>query len=382
MSQKKKVLIYSIAYYPLVGGAEVAVKEITNRMPEIEWHMVTVLFDKAHPRYEMIGNIHVHRVGGPKILFPFIGFWKGRELHMKMSFDIVWSIMTYAGFPGLFLKLWFKKIKFLLTLQEGTPFADIKRKVFFVYPIFERMFKKADMIHVISHFLGRMACEIGGKEEVVVIPNGVDLSLFSVEPARNQVIMLLEKLGKKEGDVYVVTTSRLTKKNGVDDVIRALEYLPEHIKFLIAGVGEDDAMLRNIAQSLGVRDRVWFLGLVAQKDLPVLLRVSDIFIRASRSEGFGNSFIEAMAAGLPVIATPVGGIPDFIDDRETGLFACADNPKSVAEAILELVNREDFREKIAIDGQKRVFERYSWDMIVPNMKRKVFLPLLSARIDV
>lgn len=378
---KKKVLIYSIAYYPLVGGAEVAVKEITDRIPEIEWHMVTRRFEPAHPSYEIIGNVHVHRVSTPKILFPFVGFWKGRTLHKKHSFDIVWAVMTYAGFAALFLKLYFKKIKFFLNLQEGTPFADIKRKAFIAYPLFILMFKKADKIQALSQFLARMAYDIGATKEVSVIPNGVDLSLFSTEPPQDQVLLLLNKLGKKEGDVYVVTTSRLTKKNGVDDVIRALEFLPQRIKFLIAGVGEDEPMLRILAESCGVRDRVWFLGLVNQKDLPALLRISDIFIRASRSEGFGISFIEAMAAGLPVIATPVGGIPDFIDDRETGLFACADNPKSVAEAIIELVDHEDLRDSIALGGQKRVTERYSWDTIVPAMKRKVFEPLLDGRID-
>lgn len=374
---KKRVLIYSIAYYPLIGGAEIAVKEITDRIPEIEWHMVTRRFDVSHPDYEVIGNIHVHRVGGPKIFFPFTALWKGERLYRKKPFDVVWSIMTYAGFPGLFLKLRFKKIKFLLTLQEGTPFSDIKRKAFFVYPLFVLMFKKADHIQAISNFLARMAHDIGVTKDVTVIPNGVDLSLFATEPPVNQVTSLVERLGKKEGDVYLVTTSRLSKKNGVDDVIRALPLLPRTVKFLIAGVGEDEWKLRKLAEQYGVRDRIWFLGLVEQKDLPALLRISDIFIRASRSEGFGNSFIEAMAAGLPVIATPVGGIPDFIDDRETGLFACSDNPKSIAEAVSELIDHEDLREHIAVEGQKRVFARYSWDKVVPAIKEKVFKPLLE-----
>ncbi|MHB1316291.1 MAG: glycosyltransferase family 4 protein [Minisyncoccota bacterium] len=369
---KKRVLIYSIAYYPLIGGAEIAIKEITDRIPEIEWHMVTRLFEKKDLRYEVIGNVCVHRVNCPKIFFPFVGFWKGRKLHKEKTFDIVWSMMTYAGFPGLFLKLNFSKIKFLLSLQEGTPFYDIKKKALVVYPLFKLMFKKADMIQVISNFLARIANDMGTDKEVVVIPNGVDLSLFSKEPPMDKVLSLVKKLGKKDGDVYLVTTSRLSYKNGVDDVIRALEYLPNNIKFLIAGIGEDDFKLRILAEKNGVRDRVLFLGLVDQKDLPVLLRVSDIFIRVSRSEGFGNSFIEAMASGLPVIATPVGGITDFIDDRETGFFACPDNPKNVAEAIMELVNHHGLLEHIAIQGQNRVRMRYGWDIIVSEMKDKVF----------
>lgn len=374
---KKKVLIYSIAYYPLVGGAEVAVKEITDRMPEIEWHMVTKLFDKTHPRYEIVGNIHVHRVRTPKELFPFVGFWKGAQLHKQKHFDIVWAVMTYAGFAGLFLKLRFSRIQFFLNLQEGTPFADIKRKAFLVYPLFKLMFKKADKIQALSQFLAREAYQIGATKKVEVVPNGVDLALFATEPSRDQVLSLAQKLEKKEGDVFVVTTSRLTEKNGIDDVIKALQFLPSEVKFLIAGVGEDEHMLRALAERIGVRDRVWFLGLFGHQDLPTLLRVSDIFIRASRSEGFGISFIEAMAAGLPVIATPVGGIPDFIDDRQTGLFTCADNPKDIAEKIQELCDHPELRDHIALEGQKRVFARYGWDQVVSLMKEKVFEPLLK-----
>lgn len=369
---KKRVLIYSIAYYPLVGGAEIAVKEITDRMPDIEWHMVTRRFDDAHAPYEVVGTIHVHRVKCPKMLFPFVGFLKGRQLHKKYNFNIVWAVMTYAGFAALFLKLNFKNIQFFLNLQEGTPFADIKRKAFLVYPLFVLMFKKADKIQALSHFLARMAYDIGANKEVVVVPNGVDLSLFSVEPPRDKVLMYAQGLGKKEGDIYLVTVSRLSHKNGIDDVIRALQHVPHNVTFLIAGIGEDEIKLRVLAEECGVRERVKFLGLVNQKDIPILLRVSDIFIRASRSEGFGISFIEAMAAGLPVIATPVGGIPDFIDDRETGLFACPDNPKSIAEAINELIEHDNLRNHITLEGQNRARIRYGWNTIVPLMRTKVF----------
>lgn len=376
---KKRVLIYSMAYYPLIGGAEIAVKEITDRMPDFEWTMVTRRFDDAHLPYEVIDNIHVYRVRCPKIFFPFVGFWKGRQLHKKKNFDIVWAVMTYAGFAALFLKLNFKNIQFFLNLQEGTPFADIKRKAFFVYPLFVLMFKKADKIQALSHFLARMAYDIGAQREVAVVPNGVNLSSFSVEPPRDKVLQCAQGLGKKEGDIYLVTVSRLSHKNGIDDVIRALQHVPHNVTFLIAGIGEDEMKLRMLAEECGVRERVKFLGLVDQKDLPVLLRVSDIFIRASRSEGLGISFIEAMAAGLPVIATPVGGIPDFIDDRETGIFACPDNPKSVAEVINELVEHDDLRNHIALEGQNRVRMRYGWDTIVPIMREKVFNPLLGEK---
>ena len=102
--------------------------------------------------------------------------------------------------------------------------------------------------------------------------------------------------------------------------------------------------------------------------MPKYLSVCDIFIRPSRSEGFGNSFIEAMAAGLPVIATPVGGIPDFVDDKETGIFCSPDNPQSIALAVMTLIREPLIRSHITEKAKARVLERYSWDHIALKMK--------------
>jgi len=374
---KKRVLIYSIAYYPHVGGAEIAVRKITDGLKEVEWTMITCDLQRNLPREEKIGNVLVQRIRCPKILFPFLAAWRGRRLYKKQPFDVVWSIMTYAGFAGLFLKLSFPRIKFLLTLQEGTPISQLKRKAFIVYPLFWLMFREADMIQAISHFLADFGRSMGYSKEVVVVPNGVDLKYFSTAPKQADVLNLENNLGKKEGDIYLITTSRLVKKNAVDDCIRALKYLPVHFSFLIIGTGHEEQNLRALAKALAVRERVKFLGFMPQQDIPLFLAVSSVFVRPSRSEGFGNSFIEAMAAGVPVVATPVGGIPDFIDDRETGVFCRPDNPKSVAEAVMEIIDNPYLKEKIIAQGKERAIVDYSWDVIVKAMREKVFDKLLS-----
>ncbi len=375
---KKRVLIYSIGYHPHIGGAEVAVEKITVGIRTIEWTMITLDLYKNLPAMEQIGSILVYRVRCPKIFFPFVGFWKGVKLYTEQPFDIVWSIMTYAGFAALFMRLWFgSDIKFLLTLQEGTPLAEIKRKTLIAYPLLVLMFKKADQVQAISEFLAAFGRDMGHTKDVVVVPNGVDLKYFSVAPKKTDQYALIEKLGKKPGDIFLITTSRLVKKNAIDDCITALTYLPEYIRFLIVGKGEEEQRLRALAIKLGVRERVTFLGFLPQQDIPLFLAVSDIFVRPSRSEGFGNSFIEAMAAGKPVVTTPVGGIPDFIDDRETGIFCRPDNPKSLSEAIMEIVNNRALQEKIIRQGRERVMTRYGWPMVVEQMKEKVFRPLLQ-----
>lgn len=118
-----------------------------------------------------------------------------------------------------------------------------------------------------------------------------------------------------------MTASRLVKKNGVKDIVEALVFLPKQYKLVVAGQGKLEKSLKSKVTNLKLEDRVIFVGFISHELLPLYLKASDIFVRPSLSEGLGNSFLEAMAAGIPVVGTPVGGIPDFLTDRETGIFA-------------------------------------------------------------
>lgn len=156
--------------------------------------------------------------------------------------------------------------------------------------------------------------------------------------------------------------SRLVFKNGVDTLIRAMPLLPGY-ELTIAGDGPQAEALTTLARKLGVSDRVVFLGLVGQDALPGLLQRSSVFVRPSRSEGLGIAFLEAMAAGVPIIGTPVGGIPDFLKNRETGLFCEVENPESIAQAVRELDQQPDLRASIIANAQKSMRACYDWDIL-------------------
>lgn len=370
---KKKVLIFSTSYIPDVAGAEVAVEEITNRVKGYEWHLVCFPDTKGLQKEEKIGNVFVYRVSGPKFLYPLTAFLKGVSLNKVNNFDFVWSIMaTYAGFAGLFFKLFFPQKKFLLSLQEGDELSLMKRKAWFVYPIFMMIFRFADKIQALSEFLAVYGREMGHKNSISIISNGVDLKKFQKKISQKEKNVLLQTLDKKDDDFYIITVSRLVYKNAIDDVIRALTYLPNNVKFLILGIGKERQNLKKLAVDLGVRDRVNFIGFVKHDDLPLFFSVSDIFIRPSRSEGFGNSFIEAMAFGLPTVATPVGGIPDFISDNQTGVFVAPNNPRDISEKLKMLISDKEFMQRIALNGRNLVTDKYSWDIIADKMKEEVF----------
>jgi glycosyltransferase involved in cell wall biosynthesis len=392
-----KVLIFSVAYQPFIGGAEIAVKEITDRIlpSEIEFHMVTVNLDGKQKKEEKIGNVHVYRIGSAffhgfvaKLFFPFLGAWKGLRLHngsggkngqMGLKFDHIWAIMAgYGGFAALFFKYFQPKVRFMLTLQEGDPISYIRRQVWFVYPLFLQIFRKADRIQTISHYLVNFARSQGARSPISVIPNGVDVSIFSREHSPIELEDLKNKMGKRTdvenrpGDIFLVTASRLVAKNGIADVIRSLSFLPTNVKFVVVGTGPLEQALKRLAQKIGVSDRVIFTGFVQHADLPKYLQISDIFIRPSLSEGMGNSFIEAMAAGLPVIATPVGGIPDFLKHGETGVFCAVKDPKSIADAVRTLLANSDLKRKIIVGARKMVIEKYDWKLLVERIRSEFF----------
>jgi len=403
----KRVLIFSVTYEPFVGGAEVAVREITERFrtqaKEYVFDMITIRFDKNLPEHERVGNVNIYRVGYGrfganisdtykfplslnKYLFPFVAYRMARKLHSEHFYDLIWSIQAnYAGFAALFTKWALPHVPFLLTLQEGDPPKRYRNRVGPLLPLYEAIFRNANFVHAISHFLKDLARSMGYWGPLEVIPNGVDVERFLEGSNKSTPEQIELRLRKSRDETYIVTTSRLVKKNAVSDIIRCLTYLPETTKLLVLGDGPLGKRLWKLAKRLGVSKRVFFAGRVSQKDVPSYLAVSDIFVRPSLSEGQGVSFIEAMAAGLPVIATPVGGIPDFLHDPSTklggvtptGLFCEVHNPASIAKQVERINGDEKLRERLVTNARLMVKEKYDWEKLVAEMKEKAFSKVLE-----
>jgi glycosyltransferase involved in cell wall biosynthesis len=274
------------------------------------------------------------------------------------------------------------KVPYVLTLQEGDPVSYIKKKMLPLHPLFVRGFRKACVIQAISTFLGRWAKDMGFQGPIEVIPNAVDISKFSRSITAKNRALAERKLGKTKGDIYVITTSRLVKKNAIDDVIEALVFLPKNIHFAVLGTGPDEKALKQLVRDRGMTNRVHFLGHVDHKDIPSYLTAADIFIRPSLSEGMGSSFIEAMAARVPVIATQVGGISDFLFDPErnpeikpTGRAVKVHDPQGIAAAIEKYIKHPKETKNIVANAYVMVSSRYDWNLIASDMETRVFRKL-------
>lgn len=395
----KRILFFSLTYHPFIGGAEIAIKETTERIsPEnYRFDMITLRFDSDLPKFERVGNIDIFRIGfarpGAKIndlkkfplvlmkyLYPFWAFAYAAVLHRRKPYDAVCSVMTsYASFAPLFFKYIFPGVKYVVRADDGDPTDYYLKRTRFISPLFRRIFTKADRAFTSSTYLERFIRSMGYTGEAVIVPNGVNTSHFSREYATEELDELKKKLGKKHGDIFLVTASRLVKKNATEDVIQALKFLPLHVKFLILGIGPDEEMLKKLSKDCGVEDRVFFSGQISHAELPKYLKASDIFIRPSLSEGFGISFIEAMVAGIPVIATQEGGIADFLYDPEknsdvppTGRAVKTHDPEGIALAVKKFIDNPKETGIIVANARKMASLRYDWSIIAKKMKEGVF----------
>ncbi len=388
---KKKILVFSLAYHPHVGGAEVAIKEITERNPDIEFHVLTHRFDATLPRRECIGSVEVHRIGDgtsylSKVLFIPLAARTALQLHRREKFDAFWAIMLYMMLPIVLLRFFWVRVPYVVSLQEGDPFEHVFNRWYIapVRPLLSYGLRNANIVQVISTFLGGWVKQLGDTGGVQIIPNAVDTKHFSRDFSEDELAQKREELGKRMGDVFLVTTSRLVKKNAVDDVIRALKLLSSNVHFVVCGAGPDEKMLKVLVEELALDNRVHMLGEVSHAEMPLLLRACDIFIRPSRSEGMGNSFIEAMAAGLPVIATQEGGIADFLYDEKrnpdkpvTGWAVAKDSPEQIARAVKDVMSHPEKVRAVVRTAREMVKEKYDWELIARDMKAKVFTKLFA-----
>ena len=386
----KRILIFSLAYYPSnVSGAETAIKDITDRIEptDIEFDLITLLFDKTAPHEEKIGNVNVHRVGFggvyiSKILFIPLAALKAASLHSKRQFDALWAMMTYMLFPVVLAKMLGVRAPHILSLQDGDPYEKVFNRSFIrpLTPILDYGFRTAAIVQVISSYLATWPPRRGYTGDTELIYDGAnprDLKEGTV--SSEEIEALKEKLGKKNGDIYLVNTARLVYQKANDDVIRALPHLPENVTFLIVGGGPDEAMLKDLAKELGVENRVIFTGQVDRSVVTAYRKVGDIFVCPSRSEGLGHALLSAMASRLPLIATQEGGLSEFVfdekhnpDKKPTAWVVDKDNSEQIVEAVRDILANPEKVKTITKNAREMVVEKFDWDNIAKEMREKVF----------
>ena len=198
------------------------------------------------------------------------------------------------------------------------------------------------------------------RRRITVVPCGVDVSMFAPDGP----------VAERGDRLRVLSVGQLLPHKGFDTVIRALVAVPG-AELVIAGgpaaeelAGDVEARrLRQLAERLGVADRVRLAGAVARPDMPALLRSADLVVCAPWYEPFGIVPLEAMACGVPVVASAVGGFVDTVVDGATGTLVPPRRPDLLAAAIRRLLAEPFWREAYGAAGVDRARSRYAWERI-------------------
>jgi|Deesub1362A_J573_1020465.scaffolds.fasta_scaffold00023_15 N-acetyl-alpha-D-glucosaminyl L-malate synthase BshA len=280
--------------------------------------------------------------------FSFIvyGFFSG----LKKKYDL---IHAHYAFPQGFLGVLLKKIsrKPLILTIHGSDILVLKKNPF-TKAFVKYVLKNSDKIIAVSEYLRKEAIEMGVNEDkIIVVYGGIPRAIRrkNVEP---------------EDSICFIGS--LVKQKGVDILINAVRKVKKsrpNVKLYIVGDGKERKKLEALSK---YDPDIYFTGEVG--DLSEVLSKCKVMVLPSREEGFGLVLLEAMVAGVPVVATNVGGIPEIIEDGVNGLLVESEDPDGLARAILKVLDDEKLRVKLVENG-KKIVQKYSWERMANEIDR-------------
>ncbi len=356
-----KILLVNYEYPPLGGGGGIETKDLAEELAKR--HQVTVLTTRYRslPKYERVSeNIAIRRVAvlGRRELptatvlslvtfFPS-ALWQGFFLMRSKKFDIVNAHFALpSGVPAKILARVFS-VPFVITLIGGDLYDPSKgispHRHYLLKKVVAWVVSGADRVTAISSdTMNRARDYYGVKSEIDVIPLGF------VPPKSGRV----RDLGG--GKDHYCAVGRLVPRKGYFDMVKAFaRYAGENAVLHIVGDGPLRQDIEAEAVRLGMRQRLVMHGRVDDEEKFAVMRGSSVFISASHHEGFGICFLEAMHAGLPIIATNVGGQNDFLKEGENALLVPPENEAAMGQAIGRLQKDHALRAEMARRNKEKV----------------------------
>ena len=215
----------------------------------------------------------------------------------------------------------------------------------------------------IAREVARSIERVYGLRNVPLIPNGIPVAHYALGEETQKAWRTRE--GHEDGTVLFVSVARMTPPKDPFSLIQAFSIASSRnnrLRLLLVGDGPLRPELEARVRALGLEEKVRFLGVRA--DVPEVLAAADAFVLSSRWEGNPLSVMEAMAAGKPVIATTVGGVPELVQDRVSGVLVPPENVEALAEAMLKLAGDADLRRQLGQEAFRQAKERFDVSVMV------------------
>jgi len=341
-----------------LAGTEIATYYMAEHLAQRghEVHVITSL-DEGLPEENYEKGFYIHRLPRTKIRFAgaFI-FWADIvRVIEKISPDIVHAQSLGIGVPALLSK---KILKFPYAVWgQG---SDVYLPDWFTKLTSKTIIKNANSVIALTEDMKRAMQAIYNRD-ITIVPNGIDLKEYTSElPVQN-----VERAEKR-----ILFVGRLHPVKGTQYLLGAMSIVHRELreaKLILVGDGEEREHLETLTDNLGIRECVEFAGRVPHERVKDYMNQAEVFVLSSLSEGFPVTILEAMACGLPVVATRVGGIPDIIEDGTNGYLVDTMNQEQLAEALLKLLQDEKLRRDISGNNREKA-KKYRWDAVAATLE--------------
>lgn len=361
-----------ITCYPTVGGSGVIATELGKLLAERghEIHFITssvpFRLNKVYP------NIYFHEVQVNQYsVFQYPPYdlalaSKMAEVIKREGLDIlhVHYAIPHAVCACLAKQMVDNQVKVVTTLH-GTDITVLGNDLSLI-DIIRFGIENSDAVTAVSNKLVEQTQElIEPKQEIQTVYNFVDERIYR----KTDMHILKEEYGIKEDEKVVIHISNFRKVKRVEDVVKAFALIHKEVpsKLLLVGDGPEITKVCRLIDELGLRDQVLTLG--KQDNVAELLSISDVKLLLSEMESFGLVLLEAMACGVPCVGTRIGGIPEVIDDGETGYLCDLGDVEDIAAKSLSILKDELLHQKMADASIKKVREAFHSDVIVEQYEQ-------------
>ena len=370
-----RVLLLNYEFPPMGGGAGHASFEIARRLAA-RGHQVDVVTSGivGQPRCEWLEGVQVFRVRSYRRSIQDCGLLGAysyllgaaplaRQLSRRHRYDVV---HYFFGLPTAALSLVvpaLQRLPSVVSLRgSDVPGYDATNRSLqllhgLLKPVSRRIWRRADAVVALSDSLQALALRTLPDKPIAVIPNGIGVERFY--PSANG------HPHSTGAPLRVLTVARLIRRKGLDELLRAVARLRDvPLQLTIQGSGRHEAELQRLTVSLGISDQVIFSGFRPRELLPPIYQAADVFVMPSRSESFGLAVLEAMACGLPVVISRVGGMVDLVEDGVNGFVVPPDDAEGLAAAIRRLASQPALRREMGRRNARQAKSRYTWDRVV------------------
>ena len=338
------------------GGAERVAVNLVNQLHGNGFECFLCLCDKEGPLLRHLSRDVSVEVAGRKQGIDFVLPFKLKTIMRRFRPDIVHMHNSTALFYGV-VAAKLAGIQKLILTQHGT--SQQHSKMHIVIKMLSPYIKKAVAVSENSYWYCRKMYGLNNGR-LKIIMNGIEENLYKEDRGKREEVR--KRLGIKE-EFIIGHIARLSEEKDQSTLLYAFAEVAakiEKVKLIIVGEGPLRNTLHSIVYSLRLEDKVIFVG--GQDDIASFLNIFDLFVLSSVREGTSLTLLEAMAAGVPVVATNVGGNSKVVLDNKTGMLVPPKNPNILAEKIMYLLNSSPVRRSFAEAARERVVKEFSIDL--------------------